>query len=308
MPAAAWLHDAHVAYFHAGLKDDADRVLIAVKEKGQASRGQMVSHVVSQTFTAEEVEGFLQEITAGGLGPSMFRIITFFLPKSVKLRERLANLRENYLMMSMLPMSLVDDDQVVARVGSVEGDEEGRLVHEIGEDMRFWSPFLARAIDRMFQDSDLAPEQFVDMLCGSPLFEPGRYRILKNGVRHYREGDHIAAIHVLVPQIEHALRWLLRALNRPTNFLKPKLDAYQEKDLGSVLADEALTKVLGEDVSRYLKALFTDERSGWNIRNRVSHGLYASYFLNRQIVDRVIHALMILSAVRPQASSEEHSE
>jgi hypothetical protein len=149
----------------------------------------------------------------------------------------------------------------------------------------------------MFTEHDLYAEQFVELLFRTPLWGIERYQILKCGIRHYLEGDCIAAIHVLVPQIEHALRELLAALQRPTNIHNPKLGAYQEKDMGAILADEAMGKVLGEDISRYLRTLFTDQR-GWNLRNRVSHGLYQSHFFQRQIADRIVHAMMLISFIR----------
>jgi hypothetical protein len=197
-------------------------------------------------------------------------------------------------MTALFPMALLDDDQVVARVGSADTDEEGRLINEMAQDMQFWTIFLMQSLERMFTEYDLLPEQFVDLVYRTPLWGIERYQILKNGLRHYRDGDFIAAIHVLVPQVEHALRVMLAVLQRPTNLHNPKLNAYQEKDLGAILADEAMGKLLGEDVGRYLRALLTDQR-GWNIRNRLSHGLYNSYFFQRQIADRVIHILMVIS-------------
>jgi len=298
MLAAAWLNDAHLAYQYAGMQADAERVLILLKEKGRQSKAQMVSHVTSHTFSAEEVEEFLEEIAGGGVDAAFERIAKFFLPRSVALRNRLKRYREKFPMMSLLPISLVDDDQVTAQVGSIEADGEGRLVHEIAQDMRFWSLFLAHSIERVFRDYDLTHEAFVDLIYRSPLFGIDRYQIITNALRHYRGDDYIATIHVLVPQIEHALRNLLAALQRPTNLHNPKLNAYQEKDLGSILSDEAMRKFMGEDVNRYISAMLTDQR-GWNLRNRVSHGLYASHFFARQIADRLIHVLMVISFFRP---------
>ncbi|HEX2973322.1 MAG TPA: DUF4209 domain-containing protein [Tepidisphaeraceae bacterium] len=305
--AAAWLSDAYLAYQHAGMKAEADRLLVKLKEKGRQSRGQMVSHVTSHTFTGEEVEAYLNEVTSGGLEACFQRIVTLFLPKSADLRNRLATYRQKYPLVSMFPIALVDDDQVIAHIGSAENDEEGRLVHEIAQDMQFWSLFLMHSLERMFQGYELTPEGFVDLLYRSPLFGVERYQLLKNGIRHYCEDDHIAAIHVLIPQVEHALRVLLEGLQRPTNLHNPKLGAYQEKDLGAILADEAITKLFGEDPTRYLRALLTDQ-CGWNLRNRLSHGLYASHFFVRQIADRVVHAMMVISMIRLNRENEAEGQ
>jgi hypothetical protein len=68
--------------------------------------------------------------------------------------------------------------------------------------------------------------------------------------------------------------------------------------LRAILADESVTKVLGETTTRYLRAILTDQR-GWNVRNRLSHGLYNSRFFARHSADRVVHILMLLSLIRP---------
>ena len=304
MLATTWLQDAHLAYLQAGLQADADRVLLLLKQKGRESTGRMISHVVSESIPAEEVVALLNNITSGGLDACFTQIVTFFLPKSAKLRERLAEIKDKYPMSSLFPIALINDHQVVAHIGSIEHDEEGRLVHEIAQDMQFWTIFLMQALERMFIEHDLLGEQFVDLLYRTPLWGIERYQVLKNGMRHYRAGDFIAAIHVLVPQIEHALRMLLEAIERPTSMHNPKLNAYQEKDLGAILADTALRGLLGEDIGRYLRAILTDQR-GWNLRNRLSHGLYDSHFFQRQIADRVVHILMLVSFFRPAGAQAD---
>ncbi len=301
--AAAWLHEAQVAYMKAQLKDDADRVLVKIKEKGREAKGQMVSHVETMSIPVSEVQDFLDHIAKGGLDACFLRIAEFFIPKADKLRERLAHLKANYPLSAMFPISFIEDDQMVARVGSIEDDEEGRLVHETAQEMQFWVIFLMESLERMFVEHGLLPDEFVDLLYRTDLWGTDRYQILKNGVRHYRDGDFIAAIHVLVPQIEHALRVLLSRLLRATNLYNPKTEAYQEKDLGGILADDAMKKLLGEDFSRYLRALLTDQR-GWNLRNRLSHGLYSAHFFGRQTADRVVHILMVISLIRPSGTAQ----
>ena len=302
MLATAWLNDAYLAYAHGGLKDDAERVLVLLKQKGRESRGQMISHTVSTSFTREEMGAFLDELTGGTVDIAFSKITCHFVPEAARLRQQLAEQQTRCPLSSLFPIAVWDDDQVVAHVGSTKADEEGRLVHEVSQEMQFRSVFLALSVERMCETYCLCAEHIVDMLYRSPLFGATRHQLLRNGIRHYREGDYMAAVHVLVPQIEHALRTLLGELERATSLHNPKLGAYQEKDLGAVLADEAVIKVLGEDATRYLRTLLTDQR-GWNLRNRISHGLYDSYFFSRQIADRVFHVLMIISFIRPKVDN-----
>lgn len=87
------------------------------------------------------------------------------------------------------------------------------------------------------------------------------------------DGDFTAAAHLLVTQLEHALRLLLRSAGH----VAVSMDKYgQQEDwnLNRILLDgrAAAEAVLGEDLVFDLAALLVD-RGGANLRNAVSHGL-----------------------------------
>ncbi len=265
MVGSAWLRMVHAAYQQAGLKEAADRVLVRMKEKTKESMGQMISHVTSHTIPADKMEAVVAELTSGDVHAALLKIARTFVPKLGLLRKRVEEMGEKYLGLSLFPITLIDDDQPVAQIGSIQGDIDGHVVHEMATEMKFVGVFLANVLEEFFERFDLAPEAFVDLLYHSPVFAPERYQLLKNGVRHYRERDYIAAVHVLVPQIEQALRVLLASFERPTNMHNPKLNAYQERDLGGILADPALQTFLGENVIKYLRTLLTDQRVGTHV-------------------------------------------
>ena len=78
-------------------------------------------------------------------------------------------------------------------------------------------------------------------------------------------------LHLLVPQLEHALRNILRQSGIATTSLAP--DGIEtENDLSWLLDHDKTREVLGETNVFHLKCLL-DERVGFNLRNRVAHGL-----------------------------------
>lgn len=306
MIASIWLQLAHDLYRQHGMKDEMERVLVAIKDKTRESKTQMVSHVVSDSISAEDMERFASALTSGDVHAALASIVREFIPKLAALRNRVADIGERYVAMSLFPITLINDDQPIAHLGSIRDDPEGHVIHQMSEDMKFVSIFLSHGLETFFSRFDLTAEGFVDLLYLSPLFNADRYQLLKSGIRHYREGDYISAVHVLLPQVEQAMRVLLASLNRPTNMQNTKIGAYQEKDLGGILADTKLQNLLGENANKYLRTLLTDQR-GWNLRNRVSHGLDGSMAFSRALADRLVHVLMLLSLLRAEteASNDE---
>jgi hypothetical protein len=84
-------------------------------------------------------------------------------------------------------------------------------------------------------------------------------------------GDLITAIHVLVPQIEGAIRYHLKG--RGVNTVRQNRDGYdEERDLNQLLALPKTKTLLGESLHFTLTALLTS-RFGYNLRNNLAHAL-----------------------------------
>jgi Domain of unknown function (DUF4209) len=88
------------------------------------------------------------------------------------------------------------------------------------------------------------------------------------------DGDFTTATHLLVPQLEHALRTTLRGAGE-TAVSMDKFGQQEDWNLNHILLREgraATEAILGEDTVFDLAALLVD-RGGANLRNAVSHGL-----------------------------------
>jgi Domain of unknown function (DUF4209) len=109
----------------------------------------------------------------------------------------------------------------------------------------------------------------------------------------------VSAISLLVPQIENALRFMLQLVGRPPN--KPKRGdqpGMTEKTLTDILEYEPVVKdVMGEAAHTYMVAFLADAR-GFNIRNKMCHGLMVEEDFNRWVSDRVLHTILLLGSFR----------
>ena len=94
-----------------------------------------------------------------------------------------------------------------------------------------------------------------------PVWDEARRGILEIGIGAYLRRDHITATHVLVPQVEAAVRRLLELLGRPVYEPNRKTGGISLRQLGSLLRDPSLEQGLGPKLV-YLRTLLIDPRDG----------------------------------------------
>ncbi len=99
--------------------------------------------------------------------------------------------------------------------------------------------------------------------------------LIVEGLYYGFKKEFIAAIHILIPQIENMLRNLILPTdNSFVNIDKDGKDTY--KGLNTILSEEyreSMWKQIGPDIYIDLKTLLDDEKGGLNLRNDLSHGL-----------------------------------
>lgn len=189
------------------------------------------------------------------------------------------------------------------RLGLWNSDPDGRLIMQLAQMIEMESLFLSSALDKTHEIYKPTAKEICDFLRQSPVFTPESESLLVEGIEAYLKGDHVKTIHVLIPQIEAALRTLLGILGLPTNKpMRSSKGVMQAKNLNDVLTDPNVKGVLGNDAVLYLQTFLNDPR-GQNLRNRVSHGLTEKRYLSKPLADRVFHVLLALNLIRRKDDS-----
>jgi hypothetical protein len=281
-------------YLKARMRKEADELIGRVKDLGRLAVDFMVEIHTPMSIDPGVVSSIADALTAGGVEPAVLQLVGPFVPAGDQLRESLEEMFAEYFFLSRTPLAKLEDGLTRARVGGLQEDEEGRIVDEIASHVEVGAPILEAVLDRLIERYGLTAEGFVELLYLAPIFQEERRPLLVAGMKQYLAGDQVAAIHILVPQVEHALRTLLGRLGGATS--KPKREVFHERSLDDVLRDEWMVD-LSDDDMRYFRCLLTDPR-GLNIRNAVCHGLWAPDRFGRFIADRLVHVLLILSTLR----------
>ena len=127
------------------------------------------------------------------------------------------------------------------------------------------------ALDILHLEHRLSEADFVALARQSPIVPMGRKLLFGKALFTGFDRDFITAIHLLVPQVEHMVRCLLKRAGEKTTHLDSK-GIETENGLSALMDTPKAEKIFGRDLSFELKALFCDS-SGSNLRNELAHGL-----------------------------------
>jgi hypothetical protein len=186
-------------------------------------------------------------------------------------------------------------------VGPLEDDLDGNMIKQVSDNMNYMGLFLNVVLKSVKQKFGNNEQPYIEHLFRSPVFLEDSKPILKAGFREYLLENYLYAIHLLIPQVECAFRQLLEIANG--SVLKTsRQSGWDYKLLHEILREPILLDIfgeLGEDIVRYFKTLLTDQR-GWNLRNRICHGIFNPNVMEEAYSDRIIHVLLCLGQVRQE--------
>ncbi len=114
---------------------------------------------------------------------------------------------------------------------------------------------------------------FYEIVVDNPFVPRGREEIYARGLHAGLTGDFLVAAHLLIPQIEHSLRCLIKRQGYITSWLDKGI---QDEYIMSALFEKHeadLKTIFGEDIAFDLVGLLNRKGFGSNLRNLMAHGL-----------------------------------
>lgn len=159
-----------------------------------------------------------------------------------------------------------------------------------------WSMRLFPVFIGMMEKHKLTQSSIMHHISQWELIDQTRLTIISKAVDRFFQNDYISSIHILVPQIEHHIRYMFESIGYSTTNT-PHGKSQEEQTLSAFLKDDYVAKQLGIDVTKYFEILFTT-KTGLNIRNNIAHGFLGSkdFHLGFNII--VIYSLILLTRFR----------
>lgn len=305
--ASAWLQRVYSIYLEYGLREEAEKIAIKLKEIGPKVNEEMkpISHEMQ--ISHEDMKKYINSIIGDDLETTFVRIAVHYIPQKNKVENQLKNLVEKAPIAYLFPRQIQDHQgRPVALIGSLEDDLIGNIVHLTAQNMRISVVFLRRVIEEFIEKFKVTPENIIDYFYKSPVFDEDKKEIILSGIKAYLSDDHLSAIHLLIPQIECAFRKLVE--HTGGSVLKhSRSGGMHLKTLDELLRDERIINIFGEDMALYFRILLTDQR-GWNLRNDVCHGISPAATFQVNISDRIFHTLLCLALVRDKDSNNHDAK
>jgi len=127
---------------------------------------------------------------------------------------------------------------------------------------------------RVFELEHKKSEEKLFQICYyANVVPPNRAHLWAKGLYFGFNEDFIAAMYLLVPQIENMVRFGLQSKGVNTTIIN-KDGTETEVGLSNLLKNSRISEIMSEDVSFEFRALLT-EPLGVNMRNQIAHGLVA---------------------------------
>ncbi|MGJ8734889.1 MAG: DUF4209 domain-containing protein, partial [Cellulophaga sp.] len=291
------LKDLQKLYSEYGMKNESDELLIKIKEIGAKVLDEMQLITSEVQITKEEIDKIIIPITTGTKNEVFYKLIHFFTPQIDLVTQSLKESAKKHVLSNLFGKSIIDETgREIANIGTLEEDLIGNILHYLSQDFQYNSFYTNRIFYRLINELNYTVDDFINFIKDSAILSESRINVIRKGVQAYFDNDFIVCEHLLIPQIETSIRNLIEQNNGVV--LEPSsLDAFQLKTFNKLLLDDIVKYILGKDIQIYFRAIYTDPR-GWNLRNKICHGLSEPNSSSRSTSERVLHTLLIIGTLR----------
>lgn len=298
------LEQLHHKFVHYGLHEDANALLTEIQEAGILASKTLQKHGFEYTIPKDVFEqaDILFGTKASSDEERWQNFVFQFIPSKNEAEKSLAEVAKQAPLYYMTGTNMMDyKGRPMSFIGSYDQDPEGNLVMHITEHLNFETTFLGIAIRKMREIGLMTTDRIMsDIIEPCPLYDEYSYAVIRQGLDFLFGDMSVVACHLIVPQIESAIRNLVE--NAGYSVIKQQNKKYVEKGFQLITLDELLRKVPVEQVfspdgAMYLRLVLTDQRS-LNIRNDLCHGILPPDNFHSGVAARLLHVLVMIGMVR----------
>lgn len=259
--------------------EEVHKLLLQYQEE---SRKELIasSHEVD---ISEMVEQARAHVRGKDFQDALFELALLGVPTNVShLRQQMQKQAREFALSDLFPIVMMNEmGKVVARQpGSVLSDNpkeaEAATRFEMNRNAVHYQTLQAQAFiePARYQinlEHAVRLNDLLSIVSNSPFVPPDREYLFAKGLYAGLTGDFFTSTHILIPQIENSVRYLLWRRGVLPSGLDDR-GIQNEHNLNTTLYRPEITSIFDEDTLFDLKNLLV-EHSGSNLRNRMAHGL-----------------------------------
>jgi hypothetical protein len=252
-------------------------------------RAQKQSRKEMGTFAHEKIDNSelkakARETVSGcGLRTALIRLAMGVDPvEPDKLRAEVEENAKNFPFQALVPTAIVDHDgRVIGHRPSMFTNDpvqyqaalEGEMFHQATQTQ--WpsrvSDFIEPAMMQIFEEYRPDWRDLIGLVRHNPFVPPGHEEFFVRGIHAGLTGDLVAVAHYLAPQVENSIRFVLEQKGVITSKFNEK-QIQEVRTLDGLLQLPQTLELFGAGHIFELRGVLS-EPLGWNLRNRVAHGL-----------------------------------
>ena len=198
-----------------------------------------------------------------------------------RLRKQVKESASQFRISELFPEVLVNEmGKTIARKPSMLSNNPDEIEEAIRAEMFKW----AKVNQQLYAQGVVEPARYqinlehnvrlddwFRIVSDNPLVPPNREYTYARGLDAGLKGDFLVAAHLLIPQLENSVRYLLNQRGVITSTFDDK-GIQNERDLNTLLYSDEIKEIFSEDILFDLQGLLIN-RFGSNLRNRMAHGL-----------------------------------
>ena len=238
---------------------------------------------VLPTGASRTKEDFLASVKGRTQSDVLRTFVGFERPRKRQMREAAIDSLRSDPLRTLRPYTMLSrDGRIVARELQFFGDTGHTADEMVIQAEMIGSHYctyvvdtalnlILPALDIIRSEHRFTEGDFVRLAQDSLLVPPNREKLFGRALYAGYVRDFVASIHLLSPQVEHTVRYLLQLKGVVTTTLSED-GAHNEKGLNALMEAPEVVDVLGEDMAFEIDALFCSQFGG-NLRNSIAHGL-----------------------------------
>lgn len=305
LTAIAWLSEQAERYRQLGDEESVARIEQTIRDRAGDAHSEMKRISVPVEIPRDELDAWADRVAGETLEAGLHGFAAAGLLRRDATERAVLDMAAQSPLSASISISITGRDGFPkATIGSVDEDLDGRTVYHATQLLtQSAAPWLNMAWRRLREKHAVDLEQLLAWLSQCPFFPASRLSFIREGLAAWFAGDMVKAIHVLVPQVESALRDLLAAIGGVVT--KQRSDGgFQSISLGEVLSHERFKAAVPEDMRFHFKVLYQDQR-GLNLRNDVAHGIAAFELFGLGVANLVVHSIIMIGVLRAKADRPE---